>query len=261
MAHGFGGERTARLPAFAERFEQHGYAVFLFDYRCFGDSEGAPTQLVSPWRQLQDWRAAIAHVRGLSGVDASRLVLWGTSFSGGHVVGLASEDHGVSAVMAQVPFTSGLGLMGQYGLRDVLRMSAAGLRDAVGALLGAGPAYYPVVAHAGERAILNTPECHDGYLRLFEEDSDWVNQVPARIALQMPWYNPALVAHRIECPALIIAGRDDSLIPVERVKAMATKIPLGEYHELPVGHFEPYVDDAFESNIKLQLDFLQRLFA
>lgn len=42
MAHGFGAIRAAGLYDFAERFVKAGYAVFLFDYRSFGDSEGEP---------------------------------------------------------------------------------------------------------------------------------------------------------------------------------------------------------------------------
>jgi pimeloyl-ACP methyl ester carboxylesterase len=258
MAHGFAAERTARLPAFAERFCRAGYAVFLFDYRGFGDSDGKPAQLVSPRRHLQDWRAAISHVRTLPAVDGSRLVLWGTSFSGGHVIRLGSEDHAVSAVIAQVPFTSGFSTLGQYPLRDGLHMTLAGLKDALASLLGAGPHCYPVVGRPGEPAIMNTPESYDGYLGLFEPDSRWENRVPARIALQIPFYSPSRSAHRVQCPALVIAGRNDSLIPVDAVRAMAGKMHRGELIEMDCNHFEPYTGNHFERNIALQLKFLSR---
>ena len=45
MAHGLGGTRNMRLPAFAERFVAEGYGCLLFDYRHFGDSDGEPRQL------------------------------------------------------------------------------------------------------------------------------------------------------------------------------------------------------------------------
>ena len=48
MAHGFAGERSFQLPVFAEMFCSQGVAVFLFDYRTFGDSEGIPRQWVHP---------------------------------------------------------------------------------------------------------------------------------------------------------------------------------------------------------------------
>ena len=82
MAHGFGGQREMRLPAFAEHFASRGLAVLVFDYRCFGASDGSPRNFIDPRRHLADWRAAVEHARGLPEVDGSRLGLWGTSFSG-----------------------------------------------------------------------------------------------------------------------------------------------------------------------------------
>ncbi len=50
-------------------------------------------------RQRQDYQAAIACARQLPGVDPERIVLWGISFSGGHVVRVAAEDGRIAAVM------------------------------------------------------------------------------------------------------------------------------------------------------------------
>src|ERR671925_204684 len=49
-------------------------------------SEGEPRQLLNIRRQLDDWHAALAFARSLEEVDAERVGLWGSSFSGGHVV-------------------------------------------------------------------------------------------------------------------------------------------------------------------------------
>ena len=258
MAHGFAGERLARLPAFAEHFCDAGYAVFLFDYRYFGDSEGEPRQLVSPWRQIEDWRAAIAHVRTLDSIDQQRIILWGTSFSGGHVISVASEDHDIRAVIAQIPFTSGLSLVAQNSVPDALHMTWAGIKDVSRAITGSEPHHYPVVAHPGEHAIMNKDDSYEGYTRLFDADSRWVNRVPARINLQIPFYNPIFIAQKVQCPTLILAGRNDNLIPPTTVKSMADRIPQGEYHEMNTGHFEPYVDSSFEENIAVQIQFLQK---
>jgi len=259
MAHGFAGERKARLPAFAERFCAAGFAVLLFDYRGFGDSEGKPKQLVSPWRQLDDWRAAIAHARMLSSVDASRIILWGSSFSGGHVVSLASEDQHINAIISQIPFTSGLSLALSNSLPDMLHMTWAGLKDVARALVSAEPYGYPVVGRPGQHAFMNTEESYDGYLQLFPKDTQWVNEVPARINLQVPCYNPIYKAKNVGCPALVIAGVNDSLIPAIQIKKMAEAMVKSEYVEMPTDHFQPYVGDEFENNIAIQLAFLAKL--
>ncbi len=61
MAHGFGSPRALRLYAYAERFAAAGYAVVVFDYRGFGDSEGEPRQLLDISMQHDDWIAALAY--------------------------------------------------------------------------------------------------------------------------------------------------------------------------------------------------------
>ena len=62
-----------RLPDFAQRFAARGLAALVFDYRCFGSSDGEPRNLIDPRRHVEDWHAAIGHVRSLPQVDASRL--------------------------------------------------------------------------------------------------------------------------------------------------------------------------------------------
>jgi pimeloyl-ACP methyl ester carboxylesterase len=80
MAHGLGAVRTMRLNAYAERFCASGYACLVFDYRNFGDSEGAPRQLIDIRMQLQDWTVAVAFARTLAGIDPNRIGVWGKSF-------------------------------------------------------------------------------------------------------------------------------------------------------------------------------------
>src|SRR5262245_61778426 len=72
MGHGSAGTRDVGLPPVAERLAREGLAAFVFDYRSFGASGGTPRQVVDPWRQLDDWRAAIAFVRARPEVDGSR---------------------------------------------------------------------------------------------------------------------------------------------------------------------------------------------
>ena len=139
MAHGLGAVREMRLDAFAERFTAAGYVCLVFDYRHFGASGGEPRQLLDVGHQREDWRSAVAHARTLDGVDPERVVLWGTSFGGGHVIATGAEDHRVAAVISQCPFTDGLA----SGLRipplTSARLTARGLRDLVGSRLGRAP--------------------------------------------------------------------------------------------------------------------------
>ena len=98
LAHGWTGVREQRLDVYAERFGGAGLAALVFDYRHFGASSGEPRQLLDIKRQLADWAAAITFVRSRADIDPERVALWGTSFSGGHVMETAARDHRVAAV-------------------------------------------------------------------------------------------------------------------------------------------------------------------
>jgi len=73
--------------------------VLLFDYRHFGDSDGKPRQLVSVRRQLQDYAAAVAFARALSGVDPARIAVWARR-SRRACAGDGSHGTGVAAASA-----------------------------------------------------------------------------------------------------------------------------------------------------------------
>jgi cephalosporin-C deacetylase-like acetyl esterase len=74
----------------------------LFDYRHFGASGGEPRQRVSPHDQIEDYRIALTCLSLLPEVDADRLGVWGTSFSGGHVLHVGAYDPRVKVVVSQV---------------------------------------------------------------------------------------------------------------------------------------------------------------
>src|SRR3954470_8788094 len=105
MAHGFSGTRDMRLDAYAERFADAGIAALLFDYRHFGASSGEPRQVLDIRKQHADYEAAVAYARRLEWVDADRVALFGSSFSGGHVLALGARDPRLAAIVCQCPFT------------------------------------------------------------------------------------------------------------------------------------------------------------
>ncbi len=259
MAHGFGAIRAAGLPAFAERFVAAGYAVYLFDYRCFGDSDGLPRHWVSPRRHLQDWVCAIAHVRTLPQVDAQRMVLWGTSFSGGHVLQTAARDAGVHAVIAQVPHVSGLASLRQVPMGVLLRMTVAAVRDVLGGLFGR-PHYTPIVGRPGDMAALTGDDAWHGYARLLPQGARWENRVLSRIFLAVPYYSPIRHVHKVSAPTLIVAGRHDTITPAAAAERAARRMQHCAFHVVDGNHFDLHLHDepACAANIALQLDFLRR---
>jgi uncharacterized protein len=261
LAHGFGALKEARLDAYAERFAGAGMAALVFDYRHFGDSTGEPRNLVDIGRQHDDWRAAIAHARGLDGVDPDRIALWGSSFSGGHVIAVGAGDRRVAAIVAQVPHADGIATLRSAGVANAARLTAAGLIDAAGALLGRPPHYMPIVGPPGTLAAMNSTDAEPGYSRLYPNGFEWRNQVAARIALRVAAYSPGKRAAALACPLLVQVGTRDVVTPPEPARKAARAAPRGELADYDAGHFDVYVGETFERSVADQLEFLDRHLA
>lgn len=261
MAHGFGHTRDSGLRPYAERFAAAGFEVVLFDYRTFGASEGEPRQLVDWRRHREDYRAAIACARGLAGVDPDRIVLWGTSYAGGHVVAVAADDGRVAAVISQVPAVDGLAAVleiGRYaGLRALLRVTALGVRDALRGLLGREPLRLPIVGPPGTPAAMTTPDALPGSEAI--QGPSFRNEYCARAVLAATRNRPVRRAGDVACPILFQVADRDSVAPPAAVERAARRAAgRAELRRYDCGHFDVYVGDWFERSVADQLDFLRR---
>jgi dienelactone hydrolase len=258
MAHGLGAVRTMRLDAYAERFSAAGYACLVFDYRNFGDSEGAPRQLLDIRMQLQDWTVAVAYARTLSGIDHNRIGLWGTSFSGGHVIATAAQLPGIAAVVSQCPFTDSIASLGTLSPLIRARITALAVRDLIAARFGRAPVMVPTAGKPGEVALMNAPDAYPGYMRLVPSGTTLRNEVAARFFVKIVTYRPGRLASKITCPILFCVCETDSVAPSGPTRRYAATAPHGQVKLYPEGHFEIYVGDAFERVVADQLDFLDK---
>jgi len=105
--HGLSGIIDLDLERYAEVFTAAGFAVFAYDHRNWGRSDGMPRAETDPWRQVADLREAISFARTLPGVDPERIGLWGTSYAGGHVLTTTALDRRIRCAVSQVPLISG----------------------------------------------------------------------------------------------------------------------------------------------------------
>lgn len=259
MAHGFAAIRALRLDAYADRFAEAGYAVLVFDYRGWGDSAGEPRRVLDIRAQQLDWRAGVAFARSIEGVDTSRVVLWGSSFGGGHALHLAAEDHAIAAVVAQVPHVSGPASTFAQPPRLVARLIAAGLRDQIRAFARRQPYRVAAVGHPGDVAMMTSPDAApmaqrlagDRYEELLPE-----NDVAARIALRVPFYSPGRRAAKITAPTLVQIAEHDSVTPHAVALKAARQIAKGEIRTYDCQHFEPYLEPHFDTIVADQIAFL-----
>ena len=239
MAHGLGGTKDSGLLPFAEAFAGAGVDAFLFDYRGFGGSDGTPRQVVSLTGQLEDYRAAMRAAAALPGVDPRRLVLWGISLAGGHVLSAAADRDDVAAVVSVVPLVDGLAA-GRHALeshtgREMLRSTAAGLRSRAARLSGRAPRMMPVVARPGELGALTLPGAYEDYLSI--AGPTWRNEIAADVSLELGTREPVKRASDVRCPVLVqIADFDRSAPPHAAAKAAFRA--RAEVRHYPGDHFD-----------------------
>ena len=261
MAHGFGAVRALRLPAYAERFAAEGYAVVTFDYRGFGDSDGTPRQVLDVSMQHADWTAALSYARTLGGVDPAKVVAWGTSFAGGHVISLAGQGEPLAAIIAQVPHVSGPAAVRSTGLMPSLRVSRQGVRDQIRAWTGRTPVYVDSAGAPGRTAVMTSPDAVPGMDRLIAESGlkqgDYPTTVAARIVLTIGLYSPRRWAAGVRCPALVQIVDADAITPRRIAEATAARMARPTVRVYPGGHFDPYVEPLFTSVVADQLTFLR----
>lgn len=257
LAHGFGGVKEMCLDAYAETFAEAGYHALVFDYRHFGESEGEPRQILDIKKQHQDWHAAIRFARRLPGVDPQRIVLWGTSFSGGHVVAVAVQEKDIAAVISQVPHLDGFATAAANGLVQNIRLGVAAWRDIARKLLHRSPYYVPIIGKPGEPAAMTAPDAEEGVKKLYPEDFEPNENVAARIFLSVGLYSPGRLAPKLCMPWLVQVASNDLTTPLKPVIRAAMKAPKSQLIVYKCGHFDVYVHPRFEQTIGDQITFLK----
>jgi len=107
MAPGMSGVKEGSIMKYAEYFASGGFAVLAYDNINFGESDGEPRQEVDPALQRRGYRDAITYAGSRPEVDKTRIGIFGTSYSGGHVLEVAAHDRRVKCVVSQIPAISG----------------------------------------------------------------------------------------------------------------------------------------------------------
>jgi fermentation-respiration switch protein FrsA (DUF1100 family) len=238
MAHGFSAVKEMYLDRFAEVFARAGLAALVFDNRNFGASDGEPRQEIDPWQQIADYRDAISFALTLPDTDPARIGVWGSSYSGAHVLVLGATDRRIRCVASQVR------LIRADMIAPVLAMCA---EDRLKRYRGEAPAMLPVVSEdpAGP-AALPTPDSW----RWFTETGrtrapSWNNEVTLRSVELFLAYEPGAYIELISpTPLLLVVALGDHLTVADEA--------LGAYERarqpkwlvtLKGGHFDAYVAD------------------
>ncbi|MFI4992153.1 MAG: alpha/beta hydrolase [Solirubrobacterales bacterium] len=253
MANGFSLTREDGMPAFAERFAGAGVTALTFDFRYLGASGGEPRQLIDAGRQHADFRAAVSFARGLEGIDADAVAVWGFSFGGGHAVYTAANDHKIAAAVALCPATDVISYVRSMPGRNSLGAGVVTLRNVV----GRQRVHFPVVGRPGSMAWFTQPEALPGFEAVCDDRSLWRNEfLPLSFATSAS--RAVRVAHRVTCPLFVTIGEKDRVVSRKAAERTAERAPRGERGIYPIDHFGGFLGEDFECVVADQIEFLSR---
>jgi uncharacterized protein len=249
LCHGRGG-LGEHLRYHASRFAEAGYTVLTFDYRGWGESagrliaadpraaahpDGRPfsaqvievRETVDPFEQAADITAMIAWLVAEPEVDASRIGIWGTSFSGGLALHAMVNDARVKVMVAQV---------GAYDTRRSGQQLEDFRRQATQRAHGELP--YP-----GPRT--REPGKLHGYV----------------IAEKQLYWAPVEDAPRVNRPVLIIDAANEELFDI-RQQGQRVHERLGGPKErvvMPgIRHYDIYSGEPLQQAVKLAIDWYDK---
>jgi uncharacterized protein len=251
MAHGFSAVKEMYLDRFAEAFAEVGLAAVVFDNRNFGASDGSPRYEIDPWAQVRDYRDAITYARTRPEVDRDHIGVWGSSYSGGHVLILGAIDRRVKCIVAQVPLVSGYRNIQRLVRSDLLAGLRAALdQDREARFAGQAPGMLPVVSEdPNGPAALPTPDSYQWFTETGRIRAPaWRNEVTLRTVELLMDYEPGAYIERIApTPLLMVVAAQDHLTPADMaLAAYARALEPKRLELLPGHHFDAYTGPGFE---------------
>jgi uncharacterized protein len=253
LAHGFSAVKEMYLDRYAEAFAKSGLASVVYDNRNFGASDGEPRQEIDPWLQVRDYSDAITFAQTLEQTDPARIGVWGSSYSGAHVLVVAAIDRRVKSVVSQVPAISGYQGFRRLVRADVIASLQALLHaDRADRAAGRAPGMLPVVA-ADPMASSALPTA-DSY-KWFTETastraSSWRNEVTLRTIEYAFGYEPGAYIGLISPTPLmlIVAVQDHLAVSDLAIAAYERAYEPKRLVLLPGGHFDAYVAEFEQSS-------------
>lgn len=254
MAQGFSALKEMGLDKYAVKFTRAGFIVLAFDYRYFGASDGEPRGQLFYYEQIEDYRNAVTWISLQKEVDATRIGVWGTSFSGAHVLFLSTFDKRIKVAVAQQAFT------GVENLPESISNASGWLGQIrKNEYLTGNINYIPVVDSIGSFAALPGKEAYQWFKNASANAPAWKNQVTVKSIEKIFEYNPQCFVHlNTTTPVLMVITSDDGITPstdqlrtYELIRAPKKLIIVSG------GHFDASAGPGFEKFYKPAIDWFK----
>ncbi len=238
-----------------DAFTAAGFSVLIFDYRGFGESEGDRGTLSPAW-QLEDWRSALAYMRGRDDMDAERVAIFGSGGTGGgNAVAVAALEPAVRATISQVPVADGRDWLHRMRAEHewVGFLASVEADRRARATRGQG-----TTVHPREGIMVATPERRATAVKA-DVDARIPAAVPLAAAQGILEYRPLDLASRVH-GLLVIAVEDDAVTPTDHAWQLyaAAAAPKRLVIQRHTSHYTAYSQYASEV-IPMMVEWLRAL--
>lgn len=265
MAHGLSATISMCADRYAEAIAAAGVAALLFDHRNFGISGGEPRQQINPWQQARGYRSALDFLETHPAIDATRLGLWGDSYSGGEVLLVAACDDRVRAVVAQCPACGPNPPPSDPDGARFKRQRDTLLRGDIAPTPETTVGPLPVVSpdQAGTPSFLKPVSAFRWFIEYGgRHGSAWENSITRALPPVPEAYHPGIAAPHVNVPVLALIAPGDEVAGANPLvsRAIFESVPgPTEIVDIEGGHFGLlfYPSPEFEIASTAQASFLR----
>lgn len=204
-----------QMPArYAPLLAAEGFAALTFDFRGFGESEGAPREVESPWSKAEDMLNAAAFLRTLPGIDPERIGMLGICASAGYASLALTAGAAYASAAFVAPWLHDAGLVRElYGGDEAVQQRLEAARAARAKYTQTGVVeYVPAASNSDASAAMYMPgDMLDYYLN---PERGRVPSWGARFAT-MAWtewltFDPIALAPRLTTPIRLVTSEQSA---------------------------------------------------